>query len=35
LFYEASSPYFFGALVLFGVLVLMTARRKALRPNAL
>lgn len=29
LLYEASSPYFFGALVLFGVLVTMTVRRKA------
>ena len=27
--YEASSPYFFGTLVLFGVLVMMTIRRKA------
>jgi hypothetical protein len=29
LLYEASSPYFFGALALFGVLVVMTVRRKA------
>jgi hypothetical protein len=29
LVYEASSPYFFGTLVLFGVLVMMTMRRKA------
>jgi hypothetical protein len=29
LLYEASSPYFFGTLVLFGVLVVMTMRRKA------
>ena len=29
LLYEASSPYFFGTLVLFGVLVMMTIRRKA------
>ena len=29
LLYEASSPYFFGTLVLFGVLVTMTIRRKA------
>ena len=28
LLYEAGSPYFFGALVLFGVLVVMTLRRK-------
>jgi Glycosyltransferase family 87 len=28
LFYEASSPYFFGALVLFWILVVMTRRRK-------
>jgi hypothetical protein len=28
LFYEASSPYFFGGLVLFAVLVVMTRRRK-------
>src|SRR6185503_9574778 len=31
LHYEASSPYFFGALVLFGALVMMTIRRKAAR----
>jgi Glycosyltransferase family 87 len=29
LLYEASSPYFFGALVLFGALVMLTVRRKA------
>jgi Glycosyltransferase family 87 len=29
LVYEASSPYFFGTLLLFGVLVMMTVRRKA------
>jgi hypothetical protein len=29
LLYEASSPYFFGGLVLFGVLVMMTLWRKA------
>jgi hypothetical protein len=29
LLYEAGSPYFFGTLVLFGVLVMMTVRRKA------
>jgi hypothetical protein len=29
LIYEAGSPYFFGALLLFGVLVMMTLRRKA------
>jgi alpha-1,2-mannosyltransferase len=29
LLYEATSPYFFGTLVLFGVLVMMTIRRKA------
>lgn len=29
LIYEAGSPYFFGTLVLFGVLVMMTVRRKA------
>jgi hypothetical protein len=29
LLYEASSPYFFGTLILFGVLVRMTMRRKA------
>lgn len=29
LIYEASSPYFFGTLVLFVVLVMMTVRRKA------
>ena len=28
LLYEAGSPYFFGVLVLFGILVLMTLRRK-------
>jgi hypothetical protein len=28
LLYEASSPYFFGTLILFGVLVMMTMRRK-------
>jgi len=36
LIYEASSPYFFGTLILFGVLVMMTIRRKAAHapPNA-
>ncbi len=29
LLYEATSPYFFGTLILFGVLVMMTVRRKA------
>ena len=29
LLYEAGSPYFFGTLLLFGVLVMMTVRRKA------
>jgi hypothetical protein len=29
LLYEACSPYFFGALVLFGALVMLTVRRKA------
>jgi alpha-1,2-mannosyltransferase len=29
LLYEAGSPYFFGTLILFGVLVMMTVRRKA------
>jgi hypothetical protein len=29
LIYEAGSPYFFGTLLLFGVLVMMTVRRKA------
>jgi hypothetical protein len=29
LLYEASSPYFFGTMLLFGVLVMMTVRRKA------
>ena len=29
LLYEAASPYFFGALVLFGALVVLTVRRKA------
>jgi hypothetical protein len=29
LLYEAGSPYFFGALVLFGTLVMLTVRRKA------
>ena len=33
LFYEAGSPYFFGTLVLFGVLVMMTVRRKAVHPH--
>jgi hypothetical protein len=28
LLYEATSPYFFGTLILFGVLVMMTVRRK-------
>jgi surface polysaccharide O-acyltransferase-like enzyme len=28
LLYEAGSPYFFGTLLLFGVLVMMTVRRK-------
>jgi hypothetical protein len=31
LLYEASSPYFFGTLVLYGALVVMTVRRKANR----
>jgi hypothetical protein len=31
LLYEAASPYFFGGLVLFGVLVVMTWRRKISR----
>jgi hypothetical protein len=29
LLYEAGSPYLFGALVLFGLLIAMTRRRKA------
>jgi hypothetical protein len=29
LLYEAGSPYFFGTLIVFGVLVMMTRRRKA------
>jgi hypothetical protein len=31
LLYEAGSPYFFGTLLLFGVLVMMTVHRKAAR----
>jgi hypothetical protein len=31
LIYEAGSPYFFGTLVLFVVLVMMTVHRKATR----
>jgi Glycosyltransferase family 87 len=34
LLYEATSPYFFGALVLYGVLVIMTLRRKAVHGAA-
>jgi len=33
LLYEAASPYFFGTLVLFGVLVVMTMRRKAVHAH--
>jgi hypothetical protein len=33
LLYEAGSPYFFGTLVLFGVLVMMTVRRKAVHAH--
>ena len=29
LFYEASSPYFFGSLLLFAILVMLTLRRKS------